>query len=92
MAIRTTGGPFTAWELTEAAEGTSVDCSVLTSWRLVATSEATFVSVTADDGFSVLVGIWDVAKYVTGVLWLMAVPCESVAILEKVLCIEPSFN
>ena len=48
-AIRTTGLPFTAWELAEAAEG-------------------------------------------TGVVWPMAIPCESVAILEKVLCIEPSFN
>ena len=50
------------------------------------------MSVTADDGFSVSVGIWDVAEYVTGVLWLIAVSCESVLILEKVLCIEPSFN
>ena len=92
MAIRITGAPFTAWEVTEAAESTGVFCSVLTSWELVATSEAAFVSVTADDGFSVLVGTWDVAEYVIGVLWLIAVLCESVVILEKVLCIEPSFN
>ena len=90
MAIRITGAPFTAWELTEAAEGTGAVCSVLISWGLEATSEAAFVSVTADDGVAALVG--DIAEYVIGVLWLLVVPCESVAILEKVLCIEPSFN
>ena len=50
------------------------------------------MSVIAVDGFSVLVGIWDVAEYVTGVVWPTAVPWEFVANLENVLCIEPSFN